>query len=362
VNAGFNEFILIYALGGNQDLYARKMDFSGESVWAKDTRIYRSGFPSTPLWTNMSVIPDTKGGVFVAWHDDRTADNFEDVYASYIKSDGSFGWWEEESGLKLGYYPMRQFIPKMAYNPVTNHLFVFWRETNSNQSITRLVAQKINVPDGDLMWDSEGIQLEYCEHPASAAYYSVQIAPEDQAAFFYQVSFYPYQSVYNYFSLLNGDGEAVLEEPVAFATTEKNKASLVSSPLIDNSYFLTAWSDNRGGNLDNGAYYMQRVNLDGTLGNNNVAIQLPAIDRKLDINSTLIKEAAEFIIHNAKTGNAEINLYAVSGQKAATIYRGSLKAGNNTISWTRPANIQSGVYIVTMKTNEGSCSTRVIIN
>jgi hypothetical protein len=339
------------------------MDFDGEPVWEKDTRIYRSGFPSTPLWTNMSVIPDTKGGVFVAWDDDRNADNFEDAYVSHVKSDGALGWFEGEAGLKLGYYPFRQFAPKMAYNPVTDHLFVFWRETNSNQSLVRLTAQKVNVADGELMWDSEGIELDYREHPSSAAYYTVQIAPGDQAAFFYQVSFFPYLSVYNYFSLLDGDGEPVLEKPVAFAIGEKNKAGLVSSPLVDNRFYLTGWEDNRGGNLDNGAYYMQRVNLDGTLGDNDkVAIQLPVVDRKVDISATLIKESADFIIHNAKAGNAEINLYAVSGQKAATIYRGSLKEGNNTISWTRSANISSGVYIVTMKTNEGSRSTRVIIN
>lgn len=91
INSGDNQFILVYAKGSNQDLYARKIDFDGTSVWPEDTRIYRGGFGSIPLWTILNVQPSGDGGVILSWNDDRYYTNTESAYLSYVKPNGELG-------------------------------------------------------------------------------------------------------------------------------------------------------------------------------------------------------------------------------------------------------------------------------
>ena len=86
VDAGMNQFILVYAKGGAQDLYARKMDFDGTSVWSEDTRIYRGGWGSIPLWTILDVKPSGDGGVILGWNDDRSMTNIDQlIYHTLLK-------------------------------------------------------------------------------------------------------------------------------------------------------------------------------------------------------------------------------------------------------------------------------------
>ncbi|MDR2621415.1 MAG: hypothetical protein LBC48_02405, partial [Dysgonamonadaceae bacterium] len=72
----------------------------------------------------------------------------------------------------------------------------------------------------------------------------------------------------NHVALFNSEGEFVWENQVlAFATGNSYKSGLATSPFIDNRYWLASWADNReSGKVDTQGIFMQRINIDGSLG------------------------------------------------------------------------------------------------
>jgi hypothetical protein len=390
VNAGNNQFILVYAKGAGRELTARKIDFDGETVWG-DVRIYWSGFTLPALNGVFSVLPDNKGGVFVSWYDDRDASRFEKAYVSYVTAGGqlAFSNLYANGQVRVGIASnIRQFGPRMVYDESNNSLYVVWEETTTSQNYTSLLIQKVSAEDGELLWGEEGIKIAEAgsgepEVTDAVSYHSIQKAGPGKFAVFYMHSAGPNQVVSNLAALFDGATGDYLwaDKPGSDSTrltgivfsnykysaggdTRNVKEGLESSVLIGNKYWLTLWDDYRGGSgLTNSVVYMQKVNLDATLGNGATAIQTPAIKKNNFITgATLIDGATQFTIDNAKAGLVNLSLYSVSGQKIAVIHNGSLNTGKQTIDWdSKTASVRPGVYLLTLSTPEGTGTTRIII-
>jgi len=71
-------------------------------------------------------------------------------------------------------------------------------------------------------------------------------------------------------------------------------------------------------------------------------------------NSTVIK----FNLPNS--GNVEITVYNINGQKVATAFNGNLNAGINNISFTSD-NLSSGIYIYRVKTNSNISQGKMML-
>jgi hypothetical protein len=374
VNAGNNQFILVYIKGSSRALTARKIDFDGESVWSEEVCVYRGSYTIPALESVFDVTSDNQGGVFVNWYDDRSNTKKESAYVSYVKSNGQFGFsTTDNSGeVRVGYANFRQFASRTAYDQASNSLYVVWRESNAGESYRRFVIQKLAIT-GELLWDPDGIQIVEADHPESLGYYTIQNAGAGKFAVFYMYSYYPYRDTYSIAALLDGEtGESLWTIPFATylpnqASSKGNKDSLVSSLLIKNKYWLTLWTDYReSSDLYHGSLYIQRVNLDGTLGSqeeDETAIQIPAMkNNDFTVTPSLIKETALFTVNNPQAGNVNISLYSAAGQKVATVYDGQLNAGTHTLPWNaKTAHLGSGIYIVKLITTEGNKSTHIII-
>lgn len=360
VDAGNSQVILVYAKGSNLDIMARKLDFDGSQVWEEDTRIYRGGFPNVPLHTILEVTPDPNGGVFVGWYDDRFFTNYESAYVSYVKSDGKLAFSAGIEGQPVGISDnIRKFGPKMTYDPTQNCLYAVWRETSSGQSWQGLKMQKIAMT-GELLWDSEGLFLFPMQEEVAVGYYSVQPATDgDITAFFMTMA--GYNEVTGYAARINGDGDFVWpEETIMFTAPMSAKGSLTSSELIHNSHWLTMWSDERGLPGENescGKIFAQRINTDGSLGIS-AAIRESAVNSGFDLKA-YAEEGNILFATTTQGGQASLNLYSVSGQKATTVFKGTLNAGSQNISWDN--TLAPGIYIATLSTAEGTKSVRVIV-
>jgi hypothetical protein len=360
-NAGNNQFILIYAKGSNYEFYARKMDFDGTPVWSEDTRIYRGGF-TVPPHTIIDVAPDYKGGVFFAWYDDRFGNKYESAYVVYVKQDGSLGFITDNDleGQKVGYVEnQRSLRPKIVYDETNEALYVVWESDNSSQTYRSLRIQKLSNT-GELLWGEEGkLVVEHADN------HSVQLAGEGKLAVFYMVSQSPHGQVINYVALFDSEGEYVWEnETLAFSTNNSYKSGLESSPLIKNEYWLASWTDSRdGGTIDNQGVFVQRININGTLGKNETAIQLPSSGVKAELSApSFIDREARFTLNNPKAGRVDLSVYSVSGQRVAVIYNGILGVGEQTLTWNpQPTSIVSGVYLLKLSTSEGSRTSRIVV-
>ncbi len=94
VDAGANEFILIYTDGQTQQMYAQRYDITGEATWSDRVQISDGYGLSTdiPLWTYLKVCSDGNGGAFLAWWADPDFDSHPEAYAAHVTSEGRLGF------------------------------------------------------------------------------------------------------------------------------------------------------------------------------------------------------------------------------------------------------------------------------
>lgn len=367
VNSGDNQFILVYAKGSNQDLYARKIDFDGTPVWPEDTRIYRGGFGSIPLWTILDVQPSGDGGVIVAWNDDRYYTNIESAYLSYVKPNGELGFTAGEEGQKLGYAGWRSFNVTARYDSKTNSFIALWRETDADQNWYRLVTQRVSL-QGELLWGEEALELCPMEQ-IPIAYMSLQPGNEGEIAVFYMMNRGYFGDVINYAMLLDSEtGESLWEEqPYAFTTNISEKASLETTPLTKNGFWITKWEDNGilGGDNNIDRLYMQRLNHNMTVGNPGTGAVKATRTETVQFRamSTIVNNDAMFQVVNSKEQQVTISIYDMQGKLVTTAYNGVMPQGSHYVTWNASAcNLSKGVYLATLSSQDGVSTVKLIIN
>ena len=320
VNAGNNEVVLVFSSGTifNRNIKARKIDENFANVWSQDLAIYNGSFGYTPLWVIIRVIPDQMGGAFVGWFDDRNNTWTESTYVAHVKSDGTHGFPSGIGGEKMGYSSLRSFFPEMYYDKDEDFLYVAFRETNDNQTWQQMKAQKVKVSTGQLMWNSNGIDVSPLLYNHSIAFHTIQGDANNNVAIFFSSNTWHPEHFYgwdiNNITLINSNGEYVWEdEIIEFSNPVGFKGSLLSTPLVTGNFWLTAWNDERvvAGDPDGKKkIYMQRINIDGTLGDNGSIICLPPTNIVID---NITYESAD-VIWTGETDDYELQ-YRIVGEE-----------------------------------------------
>jgi hypothetical protein len=269
VNAGNNEFILIYIQG--KQVLAQKYDSGGTAVWESVTSIYSGAkFPTTvPLQTIINVERGPEGSVFVSWWDYRIDPNKETPYVAHVKADGSLGFLQTPDGERVSYSANRVFSPKMVYDGENNCLYSVFRETNNTQTSQWLTVQKMAM-DGELLWETEGIGIESISGTGTGiSSYDIQAAGKGQFAVFYLLAASSSKNTTGWATLIDGEnGDFVWEsEKVGFSTLPSGKSDLRTGRPADNRSWVVSWLDARGSEaIANQSLYVQRINFDGSLG------------------------------------------------------------------------------------------------
>lgn len=278
VNSGDNTCILVYGRTASTVLYARKLDFEGESVWGKDVRIYRGGWGSIPLQTILNVNASGDGGVLVSWTDDRKAENIESAYVSYVTSDGKLGFagQSDEGDVKLCYDGWRCFSVNTIPAADGSCFYSVWRRTDGDQYYQGVMMQKLSK-QGDLLWGDEARELFPTER-TTVSYISLQQAGESDACGFYEV-YYSYFSQQGYAARFNSEGEYVWPDKIIELTENgRQAANLKSQPYLPGSYLCT-WTDGGTDAEDNATTYMMtRLNDDGTFGLSGTGVESAVAD------------------------------------------------------------------------------------
>ncbi|MDE5922314.1 MAG: hypothetical protein K2G79_02350 [Muribaculum sp.] len=278
VNSGDNTCIMVYGRTSSAVLYARKLDFEGESVWGKDTRIYRGGWGSVPLQTILNVTSSGNGGVLVSWSDDRLSENIESAYISYVDTDGKLGFagQSDEADVKLCYDGWRCFNVCSVPAADGSCFYSVWRRTDGPQNYQSVMMQRISLT-GDLMWGDDAKELQPLQL-ASMGYISLQPAGESDACAFFEI----YRSYFDqqcYASRFDKDGAYVWpDEIIEISENGRKAASLASQTYIDGSYLCT-WDDGGTSETDKATTYMMtRLNDDGTFGMPDTGVESTVAD------------------------------------------------------------------------------------
>lgn len=352
VDAGMNQFILVYAKGGAQDLYARKMDFDGTSVWSEDTRIYRGGWGSIPLWTILDVKPSGDGGVILGWNDDRSMTNIETAYMSYVTKDGEIGFSgaSDNGDVKLNYSEFRNFNCKVMADPAGDGFLAFWRETSEGQSWQRMVMQKVSK-EGELLYGDEGVMIADFEE-TNFGYNSIQPGNEGEAALFYMRQNAGYGDVdVLYITFKTETGEFLMEEPHRLIAGTKERSSMTSHVCQEEGFWILKWKEDYKDENNNTQEKHLLYRLDYRVNDTT------SVENIITISDNFYHSNEYFMINAANAGKAQIEIFDLMGRKIDDINNVELNAGLNTIAWTN----KSGAYIAKMTVNNEVLTCKILI-
>ena len=142
------------------------------------------------------------------------------------------------------------------------------------------------------------------------------------------------------------------------------KASLQTTPMINNSYWVAKWTDN-GSHDDeelSDRLLMQRINNDFTLGNPNddgAVESVRAEESNFVALATLVEGEAMFATNFATATQATLAIYDINGALVATPFEGVLAAGKQYIEWN--ANVPAGIYLATLTSAQGVETVKVLV-
>ncbi|MBQ6939183.1 MAG: T9SS type A sorting domain-containing protein [Muribaculaceae bacterium] len=359
VDGGNNQVLMVYAAGSAKDLYVRKIDFDGASVWSEDTQIYRGGWGNIPLQSVLDVQPSGDNGVIVAWYDDRYFTQVESVYMTYVKTNGEIGFAAGVEGQKLGLAGWRSFRPQCVYDPTSDSFYAIWEESSSNQSWNRIVAQRISK-DGELLWGENALELRPLTQ-VRYGYQSVQLGVPGEVAFFYMENESgTYAGGVKTTATVINVNDTTLRRENDFTACENStpKQNLRTTPMHDGRYWLAMWSD---GNESPKDLVMHRVNNDLTVGlpESNAVEGVQADANTFVALATLVEGEAMFATNFATATQATLAIYDINGALVATPFEGVVAAGKQYIEWN--ASVPAGIYLATLTSAQGVETVKVLV-
>lgn len=372
VDAGNSQCILVYTKGSNLDLYARKLDFDGTSVWSEDTRIYRSGFLPIPLWTLLTVEPSGDGGVVVAWYDDRNATSTESIYMSYVKPNGELAFTAGIEGQKLCYSEYRALSTTCLYDPASDSFIALWRESTHGQGSYRVVAQRVSK-EGELLWGYEGLEVEAVQENVNYTDLALRHGKEGEMALFYMKrNQLEYGNVDVRMQLLDTrKGELLWDESriVTDVNTPTEKTDFHVTDMSIHNSFVIGWDD-RGvvSDPDYKCLYLHRVNYDASVGNfgadddneEAAVVALPTHEELLTVTSTLVSDCAHFLLRAGEGVHATLTIHDVAGRCVAIPFSGVCHTAPQHVEWR--VDVPAGIYIATLTTAGEVVNVKLLIN
>lgn len=146
--------------GGNFDIYAQKLNASGQPVWDAGgvvvcSAAYDQQFPA--------AVSDGEGGAIVVWQDGRLGDDGVDIYAQRLDSTGAALW--QANGVPLFAHTPGDLNPPIAFSHVltadgAGGAIVAWRDNRTDLALgnTEIYAQKIDAT-GAVQWIVNGVKI-----------------------------------------------------------------------------------------------------------------------------------------------------------------------------------------------------------
>ena len=145
---------------GNHDLYARRVDASGNALWEAD------GVPvckDISLQYNHMIVSDGSGGAIIAWHDYRNTTDYN-IYAQRIDAWGTARW--ARNGIAVCAATESQDYVKLVEDGAGGAILTWEDDRGSSVDV---YAQRIDA-SGTPLWAADGVVI------SGAA--SSQYAPE----------------------------------------------------------------------------------------------------------------------------------------------------------------------------------------
>ncbi|MGQ0722144.1 MAG: T9SS type A sorting domain-containing protein [Candidatus Eiseniibacteriota bacterium] len=133
---------------GNQDLYAQRIDVSGQTVWPANGIIVSS---ASGAQVEQVIVSDRAGGAVLAWLDTRTGD--ADMYAQRVDASGTQLWTPDGIGVctALGTQARQVIASDLAGGAI-----IAWEDWRNGD--LDVYAQRVNA-SGNAHWTPDGFPV-----------------------------------------------------------------------------------------------------------------------------------------------------------------------------------------------------------
>ena len=278
--------------------------FPAQTVKLRATKVSENGTVSwmsgiqdigtIAAFTVPKVYSDKNNGAIIAWHDDRDMNNLQSAFVQRISSSGSIYF--PVNGAELSLQANRhKFNPVTCINPVTEEVYVFWRETNSLQNQDGITGQKLSS-NGSRQWTDNGVIFKDLSSPNTSSIGSLNALMGDGKAylFYLQGSGSGLNQVVEGFAC-DANGNFVWPgNIVTLSNATQEKLQMVSAVDIFFNCKL-AWGDNRGSGR---GIYAQDINPLGQLGNPVVPVELASFTASVNGNNVLLNWVTASEVNN----------------------------------------------------------------
>jgi hypothetical protein len=136
--------------GTNLDIYAQRVDASGNAMWAPNGVAICS---ATNHQGDPQIISDGAGGAIITWWDNRNGGggNVYDIYAQRVDASGNALWTAD--GAAICTNANNQVYPQIASDGAGGAIITWQDERNGNLDV---YAQRIDAA-GNVMWTTDGV-------------------------------------------------------------------------------------------------------------------------------------------------------------------------------------------------------------
>lgn len=132
---------------GNYDIYAQKIDSSGNILWTSNGVAVCS---KTTAQKSPKIVDDNAGGAYIVWED--SLNFYWDIYAQHINSNGTLAW--ASGGVSICSAPNLQSNPRIDVDGLGGAI-ITWQDKRNNFDYD-IYAQRINS-SGVVQWTANGV-------------------------------------------------------------------------------------------------------------------------------------------------------------------------------------------------------------
>lgn len=327
-------------------LYTQKLDVSGDMVWGDTYVLVYDGGAISP-WNYPELIPDGNGGAVYAWYDAPTVSEFN-VWVQRFDTDGSMLFPMNGAQASTNSMDRLHMNPSVAYYPADDRTFVFWVETNANQTSFGVYGQKFSST-GTREWDDYGLQLVPLTTSQTAFVRAMEAGGGLYVAYFSGNMATSLRAI-----RLQHDGTVEWGPVTLSAGSLGGKDDLVDCQGYGESA-LYAWTDYRN---DYGVY-AQNINLNGSLGpQTGIGVEEPGPASALSVVPNPCRGSARALFSLSGTGHASVEVFDLSGRLLERLADGILDGGTYSVSWEADV---PGVYFFRLKSSSGAITRRVVV-
>ena len=134
---------------GNYDIYAQKIDSSGNVLWTGNGVAVCS---KTTTQKSPKIVGDNAGGAYIVWED--SLNFYWDIYAQHINSNGTLAW--ASGGVSICSAPNLQSNPRIDVDGLGGAI-ITWQDKRNNVDYD-IYAQRINS-SGSVLWTANGVAI-----------------------------------------------------------------------------------------------------------------------------------------------------------------------------------------------------------